>query len=303
MARKRTLPQRSGVLNIDKPPGWTSHDVVARVRRIVGERQVGHAGTLDPAASGVLPVAVGHATKILPYIEDATKAYVATVRFGVTTDSGDRDGRLLSALGPGSLSARAIEDVLGQFRGDIAQVPPMHSAIKVGGQKLYDLARKGIEVDVPTRTVTIHAIELVDWIPPDATIRVECSSGTYIRSLARDLGEALGTGAMLAHLVRVRAGRFHLATSIPIDRLEERLETHGWLWIAVHPDDLLIDAPIVVLDADDERRWFNGLGIRADGHTGIVRVYDTRREWVGIGLADAESGVIQPKRVVRGERG
>ncbi|HYH12107.1 MAG TPA: tRNA pseudouridine(55) synthase TruB, partial [Thermomicrobiales bacterium] len=208
MARKRTPPRRSGFLNIDKPPGWTSHDVVARVRRVVGERQVGHAGTLDPAASGVLPVAIGHATKVLPFIEDASKTYVAVVRFGVATDSGDRDGRLRSSNGHGQLELKEIEQALDAFRGEIVQVPPMHSAIKVEGKKLYDLARKGVVVDVPRREVTIHAIEVVGWAPPDATIRVECSAGTYIRSLARDLGETVHTCAMLANLIRTRSGKF-----------------------------------------------------------------------------------------------
>lgn len=300
MPRKRTPPQRSGFLNIDKPPGWTSHDVVARVRRVVGERQVGHGGTLDPAASGVLPIAVGHATRILPFIEESRKTYVATVRFGVTTDSGDRDGRLLATDGYRSLRLAEIEKSLDAFRGDILQVPPMYSAIKVEGKKLYDLARRGLEVDVPSREVTIHAVEVEGWAPPDATIRVECSAGTYIRSLARDLGEAVGTGAMLANLVRTGSGKFHLAASIPIESLEERFENVGWSWMAVHPDDVLDNAAIVSLDSDEEQRWYNGIDIQGDGHFGVVRVYDSRREWVGIGHGDDESGTVKPRRVIRG---
>ena len=300
MARKRIPPRRSGFLNIDKPPGWTSHDVVARVRRITGERQVGHAGTLDPAASGVLPMAVGHATKTLPYIEDARKAYVATVRFGVVTDSADRDGRLVERRGAGDLTESLIADQLQVFRGQITQIPPAHSAIKVDGQKLYDLARKGIDVEVPRRQVTIHEIDLTGWQAPDATIRIECSKGTYIRSLARDLGEAVGTGAMLANLIRTRAGMFHLSASISIHELEERLAAHGWSWLATHPDDVLVAADIIVLDARDEDRWFNGLPVGSGADTAVVRVYDSRREWVGIGVVDEETNTIHPKRVVRG---
>ncbi|HYH13250.1 MAG TPA: tRNA pseudouridine(55) synthase TruB, partial [Thermomicrobiales bacterium] len=166
--------------------------------------------------------------------------------------------------------------------------------------KLYDLARKGVVVDVPRRKVTIHAIEVVAWAPPDATILVECSAGTYIRSLARDLGESVHTGAMLANLIRTRSGKFSLSTSIPVDSLDERLEAHGWPWIAVHPDDVLDRAGMVELQADDEPRWFNGIEIPAGGHAGVVRVYDTRREWVGIGRGNEQLGTVKPSRVVRG---
>ncbi len=302
MARKRQPPQRSGFLTIDKPPGWTSHDIVGRVRRITGVRQVGHAGTLDPAASGVLPVAVGHATKLLPYIEDAGKTYVAMVRFGVVTDSADRDGRLLEQRDTSDLTFDAIENALVQFRGDIRQVPPMHSAIKVDGRKLYELARRGEHIDVPERAVTIHRLSLERWEPPVATIVVDCSKGTYIRSLARDIGTAVGSGAMLANLVRTRVGDFSLATSIPIDDLGERLADHGWSWIALHPDHVLLNAGIAILDADSEARWRNGLPVagRADGP--VVRVYDSRRDWIGIGASDG-AGMIQPKRVVHEDGG
>lgn len=300
MARKRVPPGRSGFLNIDKPPGWTSHDVVARVRRVTGERQVGHAGTLDPAASGVLPVAVGHATRVLPFMEDADKTYIATVRFGVTTDSADRDGRLVELRDANSVTESDVASRLAAFRGEIEQTPPMHSAIKVGGRKLYELARSGAVVDVPTRRVTIHAIELVAWRVPEATLRIACSKGTYIRSIARDLGAALGTGAMLSRLVRTSAGQFRLAASIPLDDLGARLERHGWSWIALHPDAAMEGAGILLLDPYAEDRWFHGLAIPAGGLRGSVRVYDTRREWVGIGEVDSEAGVVRPKRVIQG---
>jgi tRNA pseudouridine55 synthase len=300
VARRRVPPRRSGFLNIDKPPGWTSHDVVARVRRITGERQVGHAGTLDPAASGVLPVAVGHATKVLSFIEDADKAYVATIRFGVTTDSADRDGRLIATRDASGVTSQAIVSSLAAFRGEIDQAPPMHSAIKVGGRRLYDLARSGVEVDVATRQVTIHELVLVDWTPPDAIIRVVCSKGTYIRSLARDIGESVGPGAMLASLVRTRAGQFRLASSIPLAGLESSLECHGWRWIALHPDAVLGDTGIAILDAEGERRWFHGLPVPWRGAGDVVRVYDSGREWVGIATVEEGTGALQPRRVIRG---
>lgn len=300
MARKRTLPQRSGFLNIDKSPGWTSHDVVARVRRITGERQVGHAGTLDPAASGVLPVAVGHATRMLPYIEDAEKTYIATVRFGVSTDSADRDGRIVAQHETTFLTHRAIEQCLPAFRGDLTQVPPMHSAIKVDGQKLYDLARRGASVDVPARQVTVHEIDLIAWQSPEATIRIRCSKGTYIRSLARDMGDELQCGAILSHLVRVRAGQFHLASSIPVQDLEERIVRYGWGWVAMHPDALLSAAPVLILTPEEDGRWFNGLPIHRKTDQDVIRVYDSQREWSGIGVAERDGSAVAPKRVIRG---
>jgi tRNA pseudouridine55 synthase len=300
MARKRTPPRRSGFLCIDKPPGVTSHDVIGRVRRVVGERQVGHTGTLDPAASGVLPVAVGHATKVLAFIEDEAKQYVATVRFGITTDSGDRDGRLLEQRDASALTRERVDTLLARFRGEIEQAPPMHSAVKIDGQRLYQLARSGVDVDVPLRRVTVSRIDLVDWRPPEATLVIDCSKGTYIRSIARDLGESAGCGAMLSGLVRTRSGIFDLAASIPIDALEDRLARHGWPAIALHPDAVLGAAGIVFLDGDGEIRWHHGLPVPGTAGSDTVRVYDTRREWVGIGAVDRERGCILPRRVIRG---
>ncbi len=300
MARKRTPPRRSGFLTIDKPPGWTSHDVVARVRRITGERQVGHAGTLDPAASGVLPVAVGHATRVLPWIEEDRKTYIAIVRFGITTDSGDRDGRLLTRQDAAQLRGQDIEMHLASFRGEIDQVPPMQSAVKVGGRRLYHLARQGEVVEVPQRRVTVYELDLVHLESPYATLRVVCSPGTYIRSLARDLGEALGTGAMLANLIRTRSGPFTLASSISPAALEERLERYGWDRLAMHPDVVLGGLPVIVLAADDAARWANGLPVEGQANADSVRVYDAKRDWVGIGSVDRELGVIRPRRVFRG---
>lgn len=300
MARKRVPPRRSGFLTIDKPCGMTSHDVVGLVRRITGERQVGHAGTLDPAASGVLPVAVGHATRVLPFIEGDDKRYVATVRFGVETDSGDRDGRLIGQADATALTRDHIEGLLPAFRGEIVQTPPMHSAVKVDGRRLYELARAGVSVEVPERQVTIHELELVDWQSPEATLVIACSKGTYIRSIARDLGVAAGTGAMLSSLVRTRAGMFDLAAAIPAQELATRLETHGWAAIALHPEAVMGEAEVVLLNEDAERRWFNGLPIDAPVIGPTVRVYDTGREWAGIGETDPATGRVQPRRVIRG---
>lgn len=300
MARQRKEPQRSGFLVIDKPAGWTSHDVVGRVRRVVGERQVGHAGTLDPAATGALPVAVGHATKLLPYLENSDKTYIATVRFGVVTDSGDRDGQLLARSPVDTGLDERIRSQLYRFQGDIEQIPPMHSAIKRDGRRLYEHARAGGTVEVPPRRIRIHSLDVLAWDHPEAVLRVACSAGTYVRSLARDLGDAVGTGAMLSGLTRTASGQFGLHHAISIHDLEDRLARWGWAAIALHPDAARPNAAIVVLDDDETHRWFNGMPIERFVSTPFARVYDSRREWIGIGVTGAEPGHLYPKRVVRG---
>ena len=233
---RSATPSLHGYLVIDKPAGWTSFDVVARARRLLGEKRIGHAGTLDPAATGVLPLAVGMATKTLEFLNDASKTYLAEVTFGVETDSHDIEGRVTRTAGTEEVTADAVETVLAQFRGAGQQVPPMHAAIKVGGQKLYDLARRGEEIPRSPRPVTFHVLEMLEWNSPVATLLVDCSKGTYIRALARDLGTALGTGAYLSNLVRLRAGPFHLCQAITIDELTRIELPWVWPWVAVHPD-------------------------------------------------------------------
>ena len=300
MARRRAAPARSGFLNIDKPPGWTSHDVVARVRRIVGERGVGHAGTLDPAATGVLPVAVGYATRMLPYLEDADKSYIGTVRFGRETDSGDRDGRLVARAEIEGIPEHVIRDVITGFVGDQTQIPPMYSAIRVNGQRLHERARRGETVDVPVRHVEVRAIDLISWNPPDAALHVTCSKGTYIRSLARDMGRKIECGATLANLVRVRAGDFHLRSSISIHDLEQVIREYGWSMTALHPDVALPESDAVILEPEEALHWFNGQAVQGLSHQEHVRVYDSMGDWIGVGVYDFEVGMIRPKRVIRG---
>ena len=229
-------PSLHGYLVIDKPAGWTSFDVVARARRLLGEKRIGHAGTLDPAATGVLPLAVGMATKTLEFLNDASKTYLAEVTFGVETDSHDIEGRVTHTTDVAGLSADAVEATLEKFRGPGEQIPPMHAAIKVGGQKLYDLARRGEEIDRVPRPVTFHCLELLEWDPPVATLLVDCSKGTYIRAMARDLGATLETGAYLSNLVRLRAGPFHLCQAFTMDELTQAEFPWAWPWVAIHPD-------------------------------------------------------------------
>ncbi|MGG6294533.1 tRNA pseudouridine(55) synthase TruB [Leptolyngbya sp. AN02str] len=211
-----------GFLNLNKPAGLTSHDCVARVRRSLKMKRVGHAGTLDPAATGVLPMAVGRATRLLQFLP-SDKAYRAVVRFGVQTTTDDLEGDVLLQAPAPWLTLEAVQTVLSQFEGTIQQIPPRYSAIQVGGKRLYDLARAGEAVDVPVRTVVVHGIEVLGWQRgdfPELEVAIACGSGTYIRSIARDLGDQLKTGATLASLLRTHSSGFDLDHSLSLDDLQ-----------------------------------------------------------------------------------
>ncbi len=211
----------NGFVVIDKPPGVTSHDVVSRVRRILGTRKVGHTGTLDPFATGVLPVAVNEGTKAIPFLDEGLKGYDALLRFGVKTDTLDMTGRVLHEADGTAVSPDRLEAVVESFIGEISQVPPMFSAIKRDGQPLYKLARKGQEVERQPRRVRINTLEILSVSLPLVTLRVVCSRGTYVRSLADDMGAALGCGAALQELRRTASGAFDIASSVTLESLEE----------------------------------------------------------------------------------
>lgn len=286
-----------GYVVIDKPAGWTSHDVVTRVRRILGERRVGHAGTLDPAAVGVLPVAVGLATRTVEYLASAGKAYLADFTFGVDTDSADGDGTLIGSRDTTGLSLTSIQQTLSQFVGTQEQTPPMHAAIKVGGKRLYRLARQGREIDVPSRTVVIHALDVIDWRPPTLTVSVSCSKGTYIRALARDVGARVGTGAYLSHLVRTQTGPFSLGDAVTLDDLPSLLDERGWDGVAFHPDWVIQQLTALILDDVEAIGWTLGQAIAPRATVqGPVRVYDRAGWWLGIG--DAGVDRVRPVKVV-----
>ncbi|HET8626162.1 MAG TPA: tRNA pseudouridine(55) synthase TruB [Thermomicrobiales bacterium] len=289
-----------GILIIDKERGLTSHDVVARVRRITGERKVGHTGTLDPAATGVLPVCLGAATKVIEYLQDTTKTYAAEVVLGVETDTDDLEGRIVAERPVPALTAEEVDEALAPFRGAISQVPPMYAAIKIGGRKLYDLARAGETVERAPRAVTISKLALLDWEPPVARLLVDCSKGTYIRALARDLGRALGCGAYLHRLVRLRTGPFLLDQALTLAELEADFGAVPWPELALHPDAALLDWPAVVVDDAGAAAWRNGRplpgGAGAPGER--CRVYSREGDWLGLGAYDAETGAWRPEKVV-----
>jgi tRNA pseudouridine55 synthase len=270
----------SGILNLDKPAGWTSHDVVARVRYLLGERRVGHAGTLDPMATGVLLVCVGQATRVVEYLTAGEKVYHAVARLGITTDTYDRMGQVTATAPLPNLNEDDIQNALGAFSGDIAQVPPAYSAVKLGGVASYRRARRGESVVLPARPVTIFAIRLLEWRSPDAVFEVECSPGTYVRSLVYDLGQALGCGAHLADLARLRSGRFKIEDAVTLEALAEAAAA-GAMRNCLHPIEQALSHLVPVpVDASDAGRLVNGLPIscdlRAVGTPGYARMPDGR---------------------------
>lgn len=257
-----------GIFVIDKSPGMTSHDVVARVRRLLRALdarfrniKVGHAGTLDPIATGVLPVVVGKATRLVEYLAEADKAYRATLILGASSDTFDREGTLTPTSDPVMPSREEVEHGLANFRGEIEQVPPMHSALKVGGKKLYELARQGIEVERQARRVTISRLDLEAYRPPIVQLFVECTKGTYIRSLAHDLGALLGTGAYLDGLVRTRVGAFSLEGATTIEGLEAAFAEGTWQESLKPPDTILAGWPIYEIDAATEKAIMQGKAV------------------------------------------
>lgn len=289
-----------GILIIDKEAGWTSHDVVARVRRITGERKVGHTGTLDPAATGVLPVCLGAATKVIEFLQGAGKTYYAEVALGIATDTDDQEGQITAEAAVPRLTVAELDRALDQFRGPIAQIPPMYAAIKQGGRKLYELARAGETVERPPRQVTINTLALLGWEPPIARLLIDCSKGTYIRAIARDLGAALGCGAHLSRLARLRTGPFYLDQALTLDELATEFVETPWPELALHPDTALLDWPVIILDEAGVLAWRQGKDIQAaNGAAGdYCRAYSAAGDWLGLGKFDAERGAWHPEKVV-----
>lgn len=309
-ARLWRAPQRqtplSGILNVDKPPGMTSHDVIQALRRVVGQRRIGHAGTLDPMATGVLLVCLGDATRVSEYLMAGRKRYRATIVLGMTTDTYDAEGQVVDLGGKTDWSRAEIEAALAPFVGRINQTPPVYSAIKQKGQPLHKLARQGQTVDVKPRPVEIDDIALLDWTPPSAIVEVTCSPGTYIRSLAHDLGQALGCGAYLGNLVRLSSGRFGLEEAVSLERLEEAFE-HGEGESYLLPlDEALLDWPAVVVGAQDAQRILHGQAVaarppaRESDEGQWARIYSLEGDLMAIAVYDSAAQAWQPKKVFAG---
>ncbi len=236
-----------GIVNINKPPGMTSHDVVLHARRILREKRIGHTGTLDPFATGVLPVAVNEGTKAIPFLDEGIKCYEALMQLGVATDTLDMTGKILSECDYSSISEQQLLGVFKSFTGPIFQIPPMYSAIKQGGQPLYKLARMGQEVERAARPVSIHSIELLSFTPPFVSIRVTCSKGTYVRTLADDIGAMAGCGAALRELRRTASGPFEISAAHTLEELECAAREGRVTSLCITPFDSLAHLPDIPL--------------------------------------------------------
>ncbi|HEX7973101.1 MAG TPA: tRNA pseudouridine(55) synthase TruB [Anaerolineales bacterium] len=283
---------------VDKPVGLTSHDVVQIIRRGTGIRRAGHTGTLDPRASGVLVILVGPAVRLSEYVSASDKRYQATIRLGSSTDTYDSEGMVTNSSPVGDISEEQFDQVLQQFIGEMEQVPPPYSAIKVKGRKAYEMAREGEEVDLEPRIINVFSLEVLEWAPPEAVIDVYCSSGTYVRSLANDLGRALGTGAHLVGLRRTKSGRFTLRDAVPLRRLQEAFDAGNWYKYLIPAAEALADWPMVELDADQMELVRHGHRVPADpGQKGWARGVSQQGDLVALMEVDEESVEWQPRKV------
>lgn len=307
-----------GALIIDKPEGYTSHDVVARVRRAAGTRRVGHTGTLDPFATGVLVCCIGRATRLVQFLVGLDKEYYATVRLGYATDTQDGTGKQITPLRSATgLGLGDLRRILSEFNGPQLQTPPMFSAKKVGGERLYRAAREGREVERDPVSIVVHSIALVAEEVPgliktedetaEFNMQVRCSSGTYVRTLAHDIGERLGVGAHLAELRRTEVGHFHLTNALTLDQLET-IGREALVDALISPYEMLMNLPVLALDEEATRRVTNGralslspaqaAAIEPSAHK--VRLSDSKGALVAVGEIDREAGLISPHVVLAG---
>lgn len=294
-----------GFLNINKDPGLTSTEVVRRVKRLTRQRKVGHGGTLDPAASGVLPICIGGASRLVDAVVDAGKSYLMTVRLGIATDSYDASGSVTSERDPSAITRDQVLAVLERFSGEIDQVPPMFSALKREGRPLYELARAGVSVERTPRKVVIERINLLAWSPPEFVLSVECGRGFYARSLAHDIGVALDNAAHLSSLVRNRAGPFRIEDSITLARLEEMVKLGNWQAALLPPDFVLEDLAAIVLDPLSEEHFLHGQPVAASGELArtsaegrSVRAYSREGRFLALARYDSAGPWWRPTKVI-----
>lgn len=274
----------SGALVVDKPVGMTSHDVVQAIRNGTGLRRAGHTGTLDPRASGVLVILVGPAVRLSEYVSASDKRYQAIIRLGGSTDTFDSEGRVTLSKDPLNITEEQFNQALQTFVGEIEQTPPPYSAVKVQGRKAYEMARQGEEVDLTPRKITVHHLEVLEWAPPEVVIDVHCSSGTYVRSLANDLGEMLGCGAYLVGLRRTKSGRFSLRDSVPLRKLQEAFAAGNWYQYLIPAAEALGDWPAVELNPDEVEGVRHGHRVKVVGEPpqDKVRGVSTQGELVAL---------------------
>ena len=300
---KRQERRIDGILNIDKPYGITSMDVVRRVKRASGQRRVGHGGTLDPIATGVIPICLGQATRLMEDVVGGSKTYRACVEFGAATDTYDALGEITERRDASGVSLADIEDALTEFIGDIQQVPPMYSALKRGGKRLYDLARAGVEVEREPRPVIVHGITLQDWSPPLLTLDVRCGKGFYMRSLAYDLGQALGCGGHMKTLARLKCGAFTVDSALSLDEAEERFADGSWRDAIHSPDVALGNLRALIVGKRLEDMIRNGRGFEAGGAASEAqpgercRAYTADGRFLATVVFDRELRLWKPDKV------
>ncbi len=288
----------SGVLVVDKPIGLTSHDVVQIIRRGTGIRRAGHTGTLDPRASGVLVVLIGPAVRLSEYVSASDKRYQATIRLGSSTDTYDSEGTVTDSHPVEGITEEKFNEVLQKFVGEIEQVPPPYSAVKVHGKKAYDFAREGEEVDLQPRKINVYSLEVLEWAPPEVVVDVYCSSGTYVRSLANDLGNELGCGAHLIGLRRTKSGKFTLRDAVPLRRLQESFVAGTWYKNLIPAAEALADWPMVELDGDEVELIRHGHRVPADPEVnGWARGVSEQGDLVALLQVDEETHEWQPRKV------
>jgi tRNA pseudouridine55 synthase len=288
----------SGVLVVDKPVGLTSHDVVQIIRKGTNIRRAGHTGTLDPRASGVLVVLLGPAVRLSEYVSASDKRYQAVVRLGQSTDTYDAEGRITGGSSPVNITEDQFENELKSFIGEIEQVPPPYSAIKVKGRKAYDMARDGEVFDLAPRTIHVYNLDLLEWAPPEAVIDVYCSSGTYVRSLAHDMGEKLGCGAHLVGLRRTKSGRFTLRDAVPLRKLRESFDSGNWYQYLIPAAEALSDWPALELTNEQVEAVRHGIRIPSPAlQSTWARGINEQGELVALMEFDTESAEWQPKKV------
>ena len=276
----------NGIVIVDKPQGWTSQDVTARLRRVFNTRRIGHGGTLDPMATGVLPVFVGRGTRGVEFFEHAEKTYETVLQLGMTTDTEDTSGTVLETRDV-HISETEMSEILSQFRGKIMQVPPMYSALKINGQKLVDLARKGKTVERQPREIEIFELELLEFAGSTARLRVRCSKGTYIRTLCKDIGEALGCGGCMAELRRVQAGEYTAEEAVPLQVLLDTDKPEEYLRPV---DSMFRNYPAVTLSSNQEKRCRNGNSFSLQLEPGTYRAYSKAGEFLM--LAKVEDNIM-----------
>ncbi len=291
----------NGILNVNKPEGKTSFDIVARLRRLTGEKHVGHSGTLDPIATGVLPICFGQATRVVQFLTDSSKTYLAEIELGLTTDTFDRQGRITQQGDPTTITVAQIQEALDTFRGTIEQTPPIYSALKYQGIRSYELARAGLSITLPSRRIDILNLEFKGYQPPLMTISVECSKGTYIRSLAHDIGQHLGCGAHLKNLVRLRCGPFHIQDALSLPEIEDAFQNDIWKDLLYPLDSPVLNWKTIIVDQRNELAIRNGralpLSKAPTPSVKYCRAYNLDGNFIAVMHFVSEENLWRPEKV------